>query len=65
LPVLFFGTNGSTPKKEGHCHRRLLFTPEYRERFLDQCYRFDSQPWVCGLGKDNLVASGVKRSFTA
>jgi SAM-dependent methyltransferase len=42
--------------------RRLLFTPEYRERFLDQCYQFDSQPWVCGLGKDNLVASGVKSS---
>lgn len=38
--------------------RKLLFTPEYRERFLDQCYQFDSQPWVAGLGA--LVASGVK-----
>jgi ubiquinone/menaquinone biosynthesis C-methylase UbiE len=41
--------------------KKLLFTPEYRERFLDLCYRFDSEPHVCGLGKDNLVASGVKQ----
>lgn len=40
--------------------RKLILTPEYRKRFLDQCYLFDSNPSVCGLGKDNLVASGVK-----
>jgi hypothetical protein len=41
--------------------KKLLFTPEHRERFLDLCYRFDSEPQICGLGKDNLVASGVKQ----
>jgi len=34
--------------------------PEYRERFLELCHEFDSQPSVCGLGKDNLVAAGVR-----
>ncbi len=38
--------------------RKLLLTDEHRQRFLDLCYEFDSQPSVCGLGKDNLVASG-------
>lgn len=40
--------------------KRLLFTPAYRERFLAECYQFDSHWSVCGLGKDNLMASGVK-----
>jgi hypothetical protein len=39
--------------------RTLLLTETYREPFLDLCYDFDSRPAVCGLGKDNLVASGV------
>jgi SAM-dependent methyltransferase len=38
--------------------RKLLLTEEYRQRFLDLCFAFDSQAAVCGLGKDNLVASG-------
>jgi 2-polyprenyl-3-methyl-5-hydroxy-6-metoxy-1,4-benzoquinol methylase len=38
--------------------RTLLMTDEYRQSFLDLCYAFDSQPGACGLGKDNLVASG-------
>ena len=29
-----------------------------RRNFLELCYAFDSQTTVCGLGKDNLVASG-------
>jgi len=40
--------------------RKLLLTPEYRQQFLAQCYEFDRNPWVCGMGKDNLVASGIK-----
>lgn len=40
--------------------RRMLCTAEYRQQFLDQCFTFDSQPSVCGFGKDNLVASGIK-----
>jgi SAM-dependent methyltransferase len=38
--------------------RKLLLTDEHRQRFLDLCFEFDAQPGVCGLGKDNLVASG-------
>ncbi len=38
--------------------RHLLFSDRYRRKFLDLCFEFDSQPSVCGLGKDNLVASG-------
>lgn len=39
--------------------RTLLLNEEYRQDFLDLCYTFDSQPSICGLGKDNLVASGL------
>ena len=38
--------------------RQLLLSPRYRQEFLDLCFEFDSKPSVCGLGKDNLVASG-------
>jgi ubiquinone/menaquinone biosynthesis C-methylase UbiE len=45
--------------------RQLLFDPERRERFLDLCHAFDSQPSVAGLGKDNLVASGRREGVRA
>jgi len=44
-----------------HVLRGLLLSDEQRARFLDLCYQFDSQPSVCGLGEDNLVASGIRR----
>jgi SAM-dependent methyltransferase len=39
--------------------RMLLLNDDCRGRFLDLCYEFDSNPAVCGLGKDNLAASGL------
>jgi SAM-dependent methyltransferase len=39
--------------------RMMLLNDDYRGRFLALCYEFDSNPTVCGLGKDNLVASGL------
>jgi len=38
--------------------RHLLLSARYRRKFLDLCFEFDSKPSVCGLGKDNIVASG-------
>ena len=35
-----------------------MYDPEQRAGFLDFCYRFVSNPYVCGMGKDNLVAKG-------
>jgi hypothetical protein len=40
----------------------LLLNDDYRGRFLDLCYEFDLNPAVCGLGKDNLVASAKRPS---
>jgi hypothetical protein len=40
--------------------RMLLLNEDYHERFLDLCYEFDSNPAVCGLGKDNLAAPGLR-----
>lgn len=40
--------------------KKLLFTPSLRQEFLDACYEYDSDPHVCGMGTDTLVASGVK-----
>ncbi len=37
---------------------RLMSDPGQKKDFLDFCYRFDSNPYVCGLGKDNLLAAG-------
>ena len=31
---------------------------DLRTDFLDFCYRYDSNPYVCGMGKDNLLAIG-------
>jgi SAM-dependent methyltransferase len=42
--------------------RMVLLNDDYRARFLDLCYEFDSNPAVCGLGKDNLAASGLRSS---
>jgi hypothetical protein len=39
----------------------MLLNDDYRLRFLNLCYEFDSNPAVCGLGKDNLAASGLCR----
>ena len=39
---------------------KLMNDPEQRKDFLDFCYRFDSNPYVCGMGKDNLLAVGEK-----
>ncbi len=33
--------------------------PDQRRDFLDFCYRFDANPYVCGMGKDNLLAVGT------
>jgi SAM-dependent methyltransferase len=42
--------------------RTLLLNEDYRGRFLDLCYEIDSNPAACGLGKDNIVASGLRPS---
>lgn len=45
----------------GDVLQKLLYTDAYREPFLQRCYRYDSDRFVCGMGKDNLVGSGRKR----
>ena len=37
---------------------RIMKNPEQKKDFLDFCYRYDSSPYVCGMGKDNLLAVG-------
>lgn len=37
---------------------KLMSDPEQRKDFLDFCYQYDSNPYVCGMGKDNLMAIG-------
>ncbi len=37
---------------------RIMKDPDQRADFLDFCYRYDSNPYVCGMGKDNLFAMG-------
>lgn len=37
---------------------KIMNNPEQRSDFLDFCYYYDSNPFVCGMGKDNLLAIG-------
>ncbi len=37
---------------------KIMKDPKQKQDFLDFCYRYDSNPYVCGMGKDNLLASG-------
>ena len=44
--------------------REILLTimndPKQKKDFLDFCYVYDSNKYVCGMGKDNLLAIGEK-----
>lgn len=37
---------------------KIMNDEKQRSDFLDFCYRYDSNPYVCGMGKDNLLAKG-------
>lgn len=37
---------------------KIMNDPHSREDFLEICHRYDSNPWVCGMGKDNLFVRG-------
>ncbi len=37
---------------------KIMSDPSQRRDFLDVCYQYDSNPYVCGMGKDNLLAEG-------
>ena len=37
---------------------KIMNDPKQRSDFLDFCYHYDSNPFVCGMGKDNLLAKG-------
>ena len=40
---------------------KIMNDPEQKKDFLDFCHRYDSNPYVCGMGKDNLFACGEIR----
>ncbi len=37
---------------------KIMNDPKQRADFLDFCYNYDKNPYVCGMGKDNLLACG-------
>ncbi|MBQ3094903.1 MAG: methyltransferase domain-containing protein [Clostridia bacterium] len=37
---------------------KIINDPEQKRQFLDFCYEYDRNPYVCGMGKDNLFAKG-------
>ncbi|MFA7673999.1 MAG: class I SAM-dependent methyltransferase [Clostridia bacterium] len=43
--------------------RKIMKDPEQKAAFLEFCHTFDQNPYVCGMGKDNLFAAGeIKKS---
>jgi len=37
---------------------KIMKDTKQKEDFLEFCYKYDSNPYVCGMGKDNLLAYG-------
>ena len=37
---------------------KIMNDPKQWSEFLDVCYKYDSNQYVCGMGKDNLLAKG-------
>ena len=37
---------------------KIVNDPKQRQDFLEFCHTYDSNPYVCGMGKDNLFAKG-------
>ena len=37
---------------------KIMNDPLQRKQFLEVCHMYDSSPYVCGMGKDNLFAKG-------
>ena len=37
---------------------KIVNDPEQRKQFLEFCHMYDSNPYICGMGKDNLFAKG-------
>ena len=37
---------------------KIMNDSKQRSDFLDVCYKYDSNQYVCGMGKDNLLAKG-------
>ena len=37
---------------------KIMHDPKQKEEFLEFCHTYDSNPYVCGMGKDNLLAKG-------
>ena len=37
---------------------KIMNDPKQKADFLEFCYMYDSNPYVCGMGKDNLFAKG-------
>lgn len=37
---------------------KIMKDSKQRSDFLNFCYHYDSNPYVCGMGKDNLLANG-------
>ena len=37
---------------------KIMNDPEQKKDFLEFCHLYDSNPYVCGMGKDNLFARG-------
>lgn len=43
---------------------KIMNDPKQRADFLEFCHCFDSNPYVCGMGKDNLLAIGEIQSIS-
>jgi ubiquinone/menaquinone biosynthesis C-methylase UbiE len=39
----------------GEILRKIMNNKQWKNEFLEFCYWYDSQPWVAGLGKDNIL----------
>jgi hypothetical protein len=53
--VKFAGPGALSRSMPGEILRNIMSDKELKKDFLEFCYWYDSQPFVAGLGKDNII----------
>ena len=58
--IRFAGPGALSRSIPGEVLANIMKDEKLKKDFLDFCYEYDSQEWVAGMGKDNIVVSAEK-----
>ena len=55
--IKFAGPGALSRSIPGEVLLNIMKDEKLRKEFLDYCYEYDSQKWVAGMGKDNILVN--------